>query len=750
MTGTDEPNRGRRTAEPEAFGTQPVQVTRVATRAGVDPDGTEHASSVALAPSGVVGARRRRRPTGAAPPLPRHLGATGKVWLAVLVVLLAWVVVTLLFEPAERATDRFDSAVLEQVAGVRTPWLTDVATELNRFGSGWAVTVLAVGVIAAQIAFRRWRHLFTFLGSVAVLVVIGRQLYDSFARPRPYDVEIIDRWAGYSMPSRSIAVLATVLLGIAYTIVVPGRPRDIAKWVIAAVMTLFALARVYAAVDHPFDVLVGAALGVAIPLNAFRLFTPNDVFPVTYRRGKTAHLDVGGRRGEAIRRAVRDQLGMTVLDVSHVGLEGSGGSTPVSLRVAGDPDRYLFGKLYAMSHVRADRWYKLGRTILYGRLEDETPFQSVRRLVEYEDYALRVLRDSGIPTAEVYGIVEITPEREYLLVMEHLEGARELGSDEVVVDDDLIDRALMLVRRMWDAGLAHRDVKPANLLVRDGTVYLIDAFFVQVRPSPWRQAVDLANMMLVLAVRTDAERVYRRALQLFTPDDVAEAFAAARGAASPTQLRVAMKRDGRNLLEQFRALAPSRPPISLQRWSVRRVGLAVVLVAALGFAVNQTIALLRPAHDVPLDGSPDCGTNNLVVLIAQAVPTATSVPCIGALVRDRRRDARAERRARHAALRTTTRSPARAARHPLLPLPGRLRDLRLRVPRRRRARPVARRRHRAGVPTSPRARRRHRRAHRPAPLRCGGTVRSRRVRAAAGCVSAGTPARLGMPRAPLG
>jgi len=32
-----------------------------------------------------------------------------------------------------------------------------------------------------------------------------------------------------------------------------------------------------------------------------------------------------------------------------------------------------------MSHVRADRWYKIGRTILYGRLEDEAPFQTVRR-----------------------------------------------------------------------------------------------------------------------------------------------------------------------------------------------------------------------------------------------------------------------------------------------------------------------------------------------------------------------------------
>ena len=69
------------------------------------------------------------------------------------------------------------------------------------------------------------------------------------------------------------------------------------------------------------------------------------------------------------------------VDLKPVGLAGSGGSTPLRLRVAGDPDTYLFGKLYAMNHVRADRWYKIGRTILYGRLEDEAPFQSVRRLV---------------------------------------------------------------------------------------------------------------------------------------------------------------------------------------------------------------------------------------------------------------------------------------------------------------------------------------------------------------------------------
>ena len=75
-----------------------------------------------------------------------------------------------------------------------------------------------------------------------------------------------------------------------------------------------------------------------------------------------------------------------------------------------------------MSHVRADRWYKLGRTVIYGRLEDEAPFSSVRRLVQYEDYTLRLFCDYGILTAAPFGIVELTPEREYLLVTEFFDG----------------------------------------------------------------------------------------------------------------------------------------------------------------------------------------------------------------------------------------------------------------------------------------------------------------------------------------
>jgi tRNA A-37 threonylcarbamoyl transferase component Bud32 len=529
----------------------------------------------------------RRRPTGAPPPLPRKLGWSGKLWLALAVLLAVALIWLSPQDQPQRAMDA-ETAILRWFAGLRADWLTPPMRAIATLGTAWSVTILGGALVLALIVFKRWRHLATFLVYLTFLGLVGTGVSFLTKRPRPYGVTIIGDWIGFSLPSFPVAILAACLMGIAYALVVPGRPRGVAKLVIAVALVVVAFARLYLAVDHPTDVIWAVVAGVAVPLAAFRWFTPNEAFPVTYRRGKTAHLDVTGARGEAIRQAVQEQLGLTVLEVKPVGLAASGGSTPLRLRVAGDPDSYVFAKLYAKSHVRADRWYKLGRTILYGALEDEKPFQSVRRFVEYEDYTLRLLHDLGIPVPRPYGIVEITPEREYMIVMEFFEGAVEIGDADI--DDGVIDQGLGLVRKMWDEGLAHRDVKPANLMVRDGELKVIDVFFVQVRPSPWRQAVDLANMMLVLALRSDAERVYAHALTYFSEDEIAEAFAAARGVASPTQLRNNLKQDGRDLLAEFRRMAPEREQVSIQRWSLRRVLLTIGVLFAAFFAMGLVVS----------------------------------------------------------------------------------------------------------------------------------------------------------------
>src|SRR3954447_15883565 len=594
---------------------------------------TDPAAPVAIRP-GTTGLRRR--PSGEPPPLPRSLRRSGVGWVAAPVVLVAWAVAV--FPRGLRGiavgVTVADDAVVRWFADRHVPGLVGAFQALAALSSWAVLSTVPPVLLVVLIVLRRFRHLVVWLLVITVLqIVAGNLLARWVQRPRPFGVEFRAPWRAWAMPSLELTLFTAGLVSLLYCLVPEGRWRNLGKGVAAAVVVLVGLSRVALGVDAPSDVLVGAVLGVTVPLLAFRWFTPDEVFPVSYRRGRAAHLDVGGARGEAIRRALHDQLGLVVADVTPFGLAGSAGSTPLRISVAGDPPRVLFGKLYAKSHLQADRWYKLGRELLYGQLEDERPFNTVRRLVQQEDYALSLMHRAGLPSPAPYGFVELTPEREYLLVTEFFAGAVELG--DAAVDGQVIDDGLAIVRRLWDAGLAHRDLKPANLLVRDGRLLLIDVAFVEARPSPWRQAVDLANMMLCLALRSDAQTVYRRAREEFSVEEITEGFAAARGLALPSQLRRLMRAQGRDLHAEFVALLPRPPkPISIQRWTARRVALlaaasAVLVLAGLVVFGGELEPLPRDG-DVYAGALP-CTDPEPLWLLAQSVPTASQVPCVRSL-----------------------------------------------------------------------------------------------------------------------
>jgi tRNA A-37 threonylcarbamoyl transferase component Bud32/membrane-associated phospholipid phosphatase len=565
--------------------------------------------------------------------LPHHLQTTGVGWLiaAVVSVVLSLLVFAGGLGGAAVGVTVVDDAVVGWLAGLRAPGLLAAMQVLAALGSYLAITGLLWGLLLALLIGRRLRQLLVvLLAWILQGVIIQYLLAPLVQRPRPFGVELRTDWYAWALPSEQLAALVVVLVGILYGLVPEGRWRQTGKWVATALVALVAVAHLYLGVEAPTDVLVGVALGVAIPLVCFRLFAPSQVFPITYRRGRSAHLDVGGARGQAIHQALQDQLGLVVEGVEPFGLAGSAGSTPLRIRVKGDPDTWLFGKLYAKNHLRADRWYKLGRELLYGRLEDEKPFNTVRRLVQQEDYALQKLYLAGLPSPRPYGVVELTPEREYLLVTEFFDGAVELGEAEVT--DQVIDDGLGIIRKLWEAGLAHRDVKPANLLVRDGRLLLIDVFFTEVRPTPWRQAVDLANMMLCLALRSSPERVYQRALRQFSAEEISEGFAAARGLALPSQLRRMLREQGRDVHGEFLELLPQRPrPIRIQRWSARRIGL-LLLVVPLAVLLVPTVQVVLFNHDPNTTRlqifNLDCADLEPLWLQAQSVPSASLVPCV--------------------------------------------------------------------------------------------------------------------------
>src|SRR5215211_5170540 len=248
---------------------------------------------------------RRRRPSGEAPPLPHHLQTSGVGWLVALVVLVALSLVVFaggLRGPAVTVTV-LDDAVVGWLLGLEAPGLPEAWRALAFLGSWWVLNILAVGLVLALLALRRFRHLILALITAQLLMMVIYWWVGPMAqRPRPFGVAIQAGWGGWALPSIQIAFLAATLVVVLYTLVPEGRWRQRGKLAATGVVALAGLGRIALGAEAPTDVLVGAAIGVAIPLVVFRLFAPNEIFPIRYRRGRAAHLDVTGPRGEAIRR----------------------------------------------------------------------------------------------------------------------------------------------------------------------------------------------------------------------------------------------------------------------------------------------------------------------------------------------------------------------------------------------------------------------------------------------------------------
>src|SRR3954466_4747787 len=121
------------------------------------------------APPEIQRVRRRRRPSGEPPPLPRHLNASGKWWLVLAaLVVVAWVVV--LVTNSVRVVDVADTRVLQAIADLRTPWLTSTARGAGVLATAAGAFVIWQANLLVLVVLRRWRHLFVMVG-VGLLVV---------------------------------------------------------------------------------------------------------------------------------------------------------------------------------------------------------------------------------------------------------------------------------------------------------------------------------------------------------------------------------------------------------------------------------------------------------------------------------------------------------------------------------------------------------------------------------------------------
>jgi len=79
-------------------------------------------------------------------------------------------------------------------------------------------------------------------------------------------------------------------------------------------------------------------------------------------------------------------------------------------------------------------------------------------------------------------------------------------------------------------------------------------------------------------------------------------------------------------LSHFRGLVPPRKPIAIQRWSFRRFALIVGAIAVVAISLTFAIPLFFPTRGAVLPAN--CDSDRTMITFAQAVPTATQLPCV--------------------------------------------------------------------------------------------------------------------------
>jgi glycosyltransferase 2 family protein len=354
----------------------------------------------------------------------------------------------------------------------------------------------------------------------------------------------------------------------------PRRARR-AAWVMVWVV---AAGRLYLGAHLPLDVWGGAALGWAL--------------------SAALHLVLGAPGGEVTAEQVGRWLANAGLEPSHVRavISDARSSFPFfSCSCRGE----LFVKAVGREQREADLLWKTWRRLRFRDVEDETAFVTAKQAVEHEAVVALLARQAGVRTPRVVtaGALE---DGSGVLVQQAVEarGLDSLAPDDV--GDLLLEDVWAQVAALHAAGIAHRDLKAANVLV-DGQsrAWLVDLGFAELDASARRRARDVAEMLASLSTVVSAERAVASAARTLSADELGQAVAFLYPAAlTPPTRKALTARHG--LLSQLRDRAaaaagvqvPSAAPVSRFTWRT------LLMLAAGAFAVHVLLPQIAELHQI--------------------------------------------------------------------------------------------------------------------------------------------------------
>ncbi|RIV39707.1 lysylphosphatidylglycerol synthase domain-containing protein [Micromonospora radicis] len=478
------------------------------------------------------------------------------------------------------------SAVLVVVASLlvrRYPvaaWERDVFTLLNRAPAGLTpvlvvimqvgsyLTVFGAALLAALLRRPALARDLLLAGNLAYWLAIVNKV--AVARQRPAallaDVALHDTVTGaLGYPSGHVAVATALAL-------VAARAGGV-RWrrLLWLVVVLVAVARIHVGAHLPVDVVGGFLVGwLAVCLT--RLVVG----------------EVGPQRSAAaLRRALRHR-GFEVVELTPVTGDARG-SWP--WQVVTTDRRRLFVKVTGGQQRDADWAYKLYRRLRYRRVADEPPYLSAKQQSEHEACLTLLAERAGVRVPAVVTTATL-PGGDAVLVQEFVDAVawdHPVGPLPVAAVADVCRQVALLHR----AGIAHRDLRAANILVGGGGAHLVDlGFGLDDAPADQRDR-DVVELLVTLAGRVDPATVVDVAMAELGVDQVAGSL--------PYLQRPVLSRAGRNLLrrrpellEQLRAQILRRCPQRERRLArvVRITPRGLLLLLVLGLLVHVLLPQL--------------------------------------------------------------------------------------------------------------------------------------------------------------
>jgi uncharacterized protein (TIRG00374 family) len=265
---------------------------------------------------------------------------------------------------------------------------------------------------------------------------------------------------------------------------------------------------------------VGAALlvaGTVLPMELILALATG----VTVGAGVLVALGVPDRRigPDGIAAALRS-AGLPVSSVTPADVETKGSRPFFAVT---DDGRRLFIKALGSDQRDADLLYRAYRFARLRNVGDTRPAASLIQAVEHQALVAAMAEHAGVRVPRVDRVIKAA-DGTALLVMEQVDGSSLEQLPAQRISDELLRRLWAEVDRLHRAGIAHRALRAANVMIDGaGQPWLTDFSFSDLVATERHKDLDLAELMASLAILVGADRAVSGATAVIGARGVASA-----------------------------------------------------------------------------------------------------------------------------------------------------------------------------------------------------------------------------------